>query len=665
MPKWKQDPLADDLVVAKTPKWKQDPVIDEEPREQLKQQPGFFAETFGAAKERMVGRGERAFAPTELGKAALKATGATGKVGDWVEGVAGAPERVSRATQAGVATLFEPVGIASELVLKGLNRLVGGKPGEVVQKAVQAGAESKPGKKVIKAGAEWWEGLSDSEKANYGSLPDALDLIGLKAGSGAKQIAKAGAKKTKPIVRIGGEIIPLPKGSPTLQRISGSMPGGRGAKNKYAEQVHGAIMKEVKDIRGEGTAEEIAESLAGGAKAKLKAFKKDFDIKYGEIEAKGKAGVQRTGTVGLNPDDWAKKLRRSVNQSNKVFTNTKKGAGIADVPTGLGPETKARMKDVIDEINNLGKVSPAKRYEVFRRVKTRYAKFAYGYSKDKSFDEITATKGLYKNMVNLEREFIANQAEFFKADRDKLLKLFDDTNVYYGRTKPIRDFTKDVIGYNIEAGEKGHKTAKQALDGILSQSNRGEAVKLIGILDKQTKEHLQNGLLVKILDNSLIKEKTFISATKLEKQLDNIGRHHIAKIVGPEKAQRLEALVDGMKKVNASELKFADPTNKSGTAAAWMEKVFVLGAAGGAFLNPKTLGLTGGGAYTNRLVSHIIFNQPLSKVERAIGSGAKAFGKSAKEGALLRTGTIAKGAARGLEGDNNEDISEFLKRKMF
>jgi len=178
-------------------------------------------QTFQGAGERISKRTQRIDAPTELGVAAQKATGTKGLLGEFVEGTAGLPERLTRTVSGAVGTLGEVVGVPVEIATKGINRILGGKPGELIQKAVSKGVNSEAGKKVVEATSKWWEGLPQEDKANYGSIPDILDGIGIKGGRVIKP--SLSPKELENIVKSGISkgIKPTVIGKTTLPKFEG------------------------------------------------------------------------------------------------------------------------------------------------------------------------------------------------------------------------------------------------------------------------------------------------------------------------------------------------------------------------------------------------------------------------------------------------------------
>ena len=156
---------------------KQDLPIKEEPQNFVEKN---IVPQIEGSISRVKERASRTFDPTVLGGLAQKATGTTGKLGEFVEGAFGAPERWGRATTGAFGTIGEPIGALAETAIKGVNKALGGVPGELVQKAISAGVNTDIGQKVVGGANKWWEGLSAADKANYGSLTDVFDMIGLK-----------------------------------------------------------------------------------------------------------------------------------------------------------------------------------------------------------------------------------------------------------------------------------------------------------------------------------------------------------------------------------------------------------------------------------------------------------------------------------------------------
>ena len=653
-----------------SPMWNAAPVVTQ--KEGMGYLGKYYTEDIpGAVKgafSRIKQRGERIVAPTTIGGAVQRATGTTGEVGGYIEGVAGAPERVVRTVAGAGGTLFEPIGIGTELALKSANRLSGGRFGKWAGKGVEKLTESQLAQKL----GQWWGGLDEASKANFGAIPDLIDLLGLKPGGVALK-----AKKAAKSVRIGSENVPLPKGGPTVQRITGSLPGGRGAQAAYKGQVQDAVMKAASDVRGTGAAfEDIAEEVAGATSKALKKQDELFNNAFTRIKEAGTGGVKASGVsgeVGMDAGKWATSLRRTANSKARIFTEPTKSSMVvsAATPTGITNKTKRTVANFVQKIENLGDVSEAKRYEIFRQEKTLLGHEAFGRpSANLAGPDKDALRSLYRKAVELERNFIANQSSFWKADRDKILELFDATNAYYGKTKPIRDYTKRIVGYSEEIGERGHKSASEALRSLIAPNKQEELARLMTLLDDDAKKHLQNGLMAKFIDDALIENKQFISLDKLQKGLDKYGRKGLAKVVGEEKVAQIENLIDGMKKTGANKLKFADPSNPSGTGAAFLEKLFYTGTALGSIISPKVAAGIGATAYVNRLVSHIVFNQPLTALEtfavnapgvvlaNMLEANFRVAGATGRAAASrMPLSAIARGTARGVHGPGTPTLS--------
>jgi hypothetical protein len=151
-------------------------------------------------------RGERIEAPTELGDLAKRLTGAKGKVGDVVQGIAGTPERIQRSVGGAVGVALGDIpGQALMLGAKSLNRLAGGAPGRLIGKAVKpiapkvgeaakAVSESHMGKTF----KQLVDDLTPAEKANYGATLDMIELFGY--GPAAKA-GKAATSKVDDVLK--------------------------------------------------------------------------------------------------------------------------------------------------------------------------------------------------------------------------------------------------------------------------------------------------------------------------------------------------------------------------------------------------------------------------------------------------------------------------------
>ena len=219
MSKWNTAPLVEDTKPVKS-SWQSVPIIEDKvttttsaptPKRQPEIMPKKYVYPFAAppkdkdflteeipemikgAGERIGERFKRVEAPTVLGEKAKEVTGIEEGFGaKALETVAGFPERMGRKAVSTVSSLMEPIGVASEAVMKGVDNFLKNIPSDLINKAVQKGAESKEGQKIIRNATQWWSSLSEAEKANYGTLPDVLDMIGVKGGG---KVAKEGLTK--------------------------------------------------------------------------------------------------------------------------------------------------------------------------------------------------------------------------------------------------------------------------------------------------------------------------------------------------------------------------------------------------------------------------------------------------------------------------------------
>lgn len=166
-------------------------------------------------------------APTVLGTAAQRATGTTGLLGDLVEGTAGIPERAARTVAGAAGTIGEVAGQGANLAYKSANRLTGGLLDKATKpvKQVISNLTEKPVKKI----SEWYNSLSEAEKANYGSALDMLELAGIITGASVakKTLSASGANVTEKEVTdaiktgISKGIKPTVIGKPNLNKLQG------------------------------------------------------------------------------------------------------------------------------------------------------------------------------------------------------------------------------------------------------------------------------------------------------------------------------------------------------------------------------------------------------------------------------------------------------------
>lgn len=633
-------------------------------------------DAIGGGFGRTQDRAARIEAPTVLGEKAVDLTGATGFGADVVEGVAGIPERLARTTLGAFGTLSEPAGVAVESGVKLVNRLTGRLGQDLIGAGLEMLGEQEWVQTVAEKVAGWWDGLSESDQANFGTLPDAIDAMGFKT-VGDVPVGK-GAQALRKTVKIGDDVIPMPTGSASAQRIISKSAGGRKAKENFAESVKESVMKEVNNIRGtKQTFEEVAEQATEGAAKNLKKFNTEFDKAFKGISKAGTEGMKGGGFAGGEPtllaDSWAETLRSSVNRKGRVFDGVKRGAELGTVevtgPTGITKRTRSFIKEYVDNINNLDKATESKRYNIFRAEKSQLGDMAFKNPNISSQDR-EVLQALYRKSVDLERDFIANQSSYWGADSKAVLELFDKTNAFYGDTKAIRDFTKKTIGMSADAGETTAKNAQSALNTLLQKNKSDELVKLMDLLDNDAKGHLQNGLLVKMIDNALIEEKGFISLTKLEKFISNYGENALTKVIGKEKVSQVNKLMDAMRTTDANKLKFIDPTNPSGSAASFLESWFPrlesglgIGAVATAATSPKIagalaagLGLVEGGKYVTNLAGRIMFGQKITAFEESVLSAAKVAGGVAKRAPQIRpAASITRGGLRGLGIESQEE----------
>lgn len=229
----------------------QQPEQTQQQPESIRQEPnkdaglgGYWTEDLPNAGKQIVDatmqRARRIEAPTVLGAAAQRATGTTGFLGDLVEGTAGIPERAARTVAGAAGTIGEVAGQGANLAYKSANRLTGGLLDKATEPAKQfvSGLVEKPVRKI----SEWYNSLSEAEKANYGSAVDILELLGI--GTGAKAGVKAAkssavttGKTLKGIDKAIGKISQETSGvSEEALRMAGTKAGREALKNSANKQ---------------------------------------------------------------------------------------------------------------------------------------------------------------------------------------------------------------------------------------------------------------------------------------------------------------------------------------------------------------------------------------------------------------------------------------------
>lgn len=225
----------------------QQPEQTQQQPESIRQEPnkdaglgGYWTEDLPNAGNQIVDatmqRARRIEAPTVLGAAAQRATGTTGFLGDLVEGTAGIPERTARTVAGAAGTIGEVAGQGANLAYKSANRLTGGLLDKATEPAKQfvSGLVEKPVRKI----SEWYNGLSEAEKANYGSAVDMLELLGIGTGvKAAKSSAVTTGKTLKGIDKTIGKISQETSGvSEEALRMAGTKAGRETLKNSANKQ---------------------------------------------------------------------------------------------------------------------------------------------------------------------------------------------------------------------------------------------------------------------------------------------------------------------------------------------------------------------------------------------------------------------------------------------
>jgi len=566
-----------------------------------------------------------------------------------------------------IAKLAPVIAKAIPAAVKGTAEMVpftAGQQAQSIGKGEEKGIGQRAGEVAVNEGlGAVIPGGGSVVKSGIGELAKITGILtGKKLGDlSLEQIAANAAAKRAGIPLLGEQAVaPINTGAPsgtagTITRLVSTLPGGRGVMDKYRQSVQKVVLDRMSALRGAKTGEELADNAIDAVHNKLGALNDEFTSAYSEISVKG---TKAMGIRSFDSNKIADGLVKSVNQTRKVI-DTKTGEIAGDVATGLRPNVKETIKSFIDETRALANTSDSKRYEVFRDMKTTLGKEAFD-NPDLSQPERTILQNLYKYAKEEERNYIATFSDFFKTPRDKLLKLLDDTDQFYSSIKPIRDFTAKVTGYGREAGEKGFVDSQAALDKMLAPGNRQALQAFMALNDDSANEALRAGLVGKLFDRAKIDDGKALSTIKLSNQVDAYGEDALRNVLGNEKVDRIKDLIVGMRRARVDKLKFADPTNTSGTAAALTEKILVGGIPGlagiGGFFNPAVWGagaVAGAGMLVNRGIAKMITSGAKNVARGAVESGepglsgiTRRLGSERGSGAVpIMAGTAAGGGA--------------------
>jgi hypothetical protein len=411
----------------------------------------------------------------------------------------------------------------------------------------------------------------------------------------------------------------LPEGIPGVaERTLASTPMSRGIYETHKGKVKQAVMDEIDALKGTDLSqEEIAGRVAEGLINNLSKLDKANSETYQGIIGEGSLGIN----IGmLKGKDISKAVRRAANEKAPIF-----GYEGKNVPTGLTSGAEKTIRDFDVSMSNIESVPQDKRYQIFRNEKTNLGK---AYADAEGPDKI-ALKNVYDAAKQKEEDFLASYGAFYKVDRDNLLETLKKVNSFYADTKPIRDFEKKAVGFNKAEGQKGYANAQSALNSILDPKKADELQVIMKLNPEELNETIRAGLMTKIFDKSKIENSTFVSLSKLQREVDKYGANNLEAVVGKERTDRLKDLMTGMQRARTDKLPFADPTNKSGTIAAGIEKIFYGGspiAAWAGFVNPAvwaTAAAAGTQGYINRLIAKVLTGTKFNRVESAIGKAAR------------------------------------------
>jgi len=650
---------------------------------------GDAASVASGAWDRTKERADRIYEPTVLGGYFKNPN---------MKAIAGTPERAGRLAGFIGGTAGEVPGMAMELGVGGLNRHTGGKLGEWMGSAAGAVAEKLPEGVKQKAGeiaggvGEWWSNLSPAEKANYSSAVDMLDVFDI--GGGKKATAKTAGKIAKK-AKILGKEVPLARGSGATRAAVSSFPGGRAMKEKYTSGIRDDILSAAGQIRKtDDTFEDVAEASKKAITDELKKTDKGFSELYSMIY---KAGNR---VENIDTDGWVDELVENANKSIKTEGGTpvkvfkdlgsvpasEKAAAISGAKikpkyvvsesgTGMTSRGAKAAESYVNSIADVMKQEPGARYTAIRRTKSNLGALAYeGADKYLTASDIDVLRTLYRKTVDLERKMLVDMVYPDAKRKAQILDLFDKTNAFFSETEPIFSYAKKMVGYSKEAGEQGSRTAMQALDAALRPENSENIIKFMGIMPEPSVEHLRNGMAVKLIDGAMIENGKTLSLNSLEKTVNKYGPKHLRKVLGNERMDGVEELIKYMKDTDAPNLKFVDPSNPSGTGAAVARNQYYtklltgLGVIGAGAMAPAfgapdmvtkaglvagTGTVLGGTAsdYASRLVGSVLFNQPLSNIEKLPGDMLK--------GAVDYAPRVAPtGMTRGVNRGGNDELDK-------
>lgn len=290
---------------------------------------------------RTMERAKRIEAPTELGTFAQKATGTTGKLGEFVEGVAGAPERLVRTVGGALGTLGEIPAAGIELAVKSANRFTGGVLGDMVKPVAEKVAKKIVESDLYDTASNWWNGLDEANKANLSTIPDLMEAFDYGAGKVTGKVAgKVGGATGEGVEKLGKTILkgdmkiekPLAKKlGPTLDK----------AKNRIAdviaendlESVVGNFDKMAK------RADDIYESSWKKADAAIESYVKnnpEATVDVGDLFARLEGEV--ANAVKLGKEDQATKTLQNI------LDSAIKRVGVGDGPVSLNKLVEIKRK---------------------------------------------------------------------------------------------------------------------------------------------------------------------------------------------------------------------------------------------------------------------------------------------------------------------------------
>ena len=601
---------------------------------------------------RLIGKAPGAAAVGNFGKGALSILGripvVSRAVGEGTKAALGAgAEQLANLKQYEPNTFDNLAAVANITGLAGL-----GGVGGLAKKGAEVGAEKL-------AGSTAGDALRSLSKLRN-LIPEKVSRL-----SEQQIAANMAAKRAGIPISIPQENATLgniPTGvSGAADRFSSMLTGGRVAKEQHMNDVSKAVHAELEALQQSplGTpATDPADALHRGISARVG----EHDQKSGELfKALGKAGSEARVTNGAMIADDA--VRRLDLENIRLFDEVPGPRGGSEwlpvpkgTPTGLNEASTSYIQNALQRVRNLDRVGKDN-YPVFRRLKTEIGGKANEFYNNMDSAEAKAAEHalnvVYDAMGDAERAHIA------KIAGPEGVALLDDLNSFYSQTIDAQKLASTLIGSGKDVGERGYKTAQEALDNMVKPQNIIIVEKLRPYLDKESMVALRAGLLTKIIEKGSDGE-TFTMA-KMGRHLDQyLGdsqkKTALENILGTETVGRLSDVVAGAKRAGYTTAKMIDASNPSGSGAKMGEQAILATLVGGGTVAhgiPGGVGAVLGANYAANIAQRMLTRKGMHPAEKALlAAGAGAAVGSGVAGATGQDKTVGAiaGGALGLGG---------------